>query len=34
MLNKLIEAEIEIKTKKLDETITKTKMMEYALKNN
>ena len=33
MLNKLIEAEIEIKTKKLDEIITETKMMEYALTN-
>lgn len=34
MLNKMIETEIEIKTKKLDEIVTDTRMKQYSLNQN
>lgn len=34
MLNKMIEAEIAVRTKKLDEIVTDTKMKQYILKQN
>ncbi len=34
MLNKLIKAEIEIKTKKLDEIVTDTNMKIYSIKHS